>query len=374
MKGFDAQKYYELALDLTEKLCKIPAPSGLEDERARYIKNYLIEIGYKDAYIDSAKNVIWKLDGETEDYTLFMAHTDTVFPDLTALPYEDDGTLIKCPGVCDDTVCVAIILAYCKYLKDIGFKAKNSILFSANACEEGLGNLKGVRQIFKDFAAKIKVMFTLDGGYNHMVNKSVGSHRYKVVVETLGGHSFGAFGRLNAILVLSKIVDKIYQIEVPKKEGTKTTYNVGTISGGTSVNTIAQKAEMLCEYRSDDNDFLNDMKDKFEAIFNEIKTIYPDANISIELVGDRPAMGKVDAELLEKYSKMVINVQQKYTTQTVVATSGSTDCNIPHSLGIPAICVGVYEGKGVHTREEYLVKESVKIGVNIMNDLFNEIK
>jgi len=303
-----------------------------------------------------------------------MAHIDTVFPDLEPLPYEDDGTLIKCPGVCDDTVCVAIILAYCKYLKEIGFKAKNSILFSANACEEGLGNLKGVRQIFKDFAGKIKVMFTLDGGYNHIVNKSVGSHRYKVIVETLGGHSFGAFGRLNAILVLSQIVKKIYEIEVPKKEGTKTTYNVGTINGGTSVNTIAQKAEMLCEYRSDDNEFLNIMKDKFESIFNQVKDMYKDAKITVELVGDRPAMGKVDADILSKYSKMVIDVQQKYTEKEVVATSGSTDCNIPHSLGIPAICVGVYEGKGVHTREEYLVKESVKIGVNVMNDLFNEIK
>ena len=374
MKEFDTQKYYELALELTKELCKISAPSGLEEKRAEYIKNYLIEIGYKDAYVDSAKNVLWKLEGETQDYTLFMEHTDTVFPDLEPLPYEDDGTLIKCPGVCDDTVCVAIILSYCKYLKDIGFKAKNSILFSANACEEGLGNLKGVRQIFKYFAGKIKVMFTLDGGYNHIVNKSVGSHRYKITAETEGGHSFGAFGRLNSILVLSQIVNKIYQIEVPKKDGTKTTYNVGIINGGTSVNTIAQKAEMLCEYRSDDNDFLNYMKDKFNSIFDEVKAMYPDAKITIELVGDRPAMGKVDAETLEKYSKMVMGIQQKYTSQTVVATSGSTDCNIPHSLGVPAICVGVYEGKGVHTREEYLVKESVKNGVNIMNDLFNEVK
>ncbi len=374
MKEFDSQKYYELALQLTKELCKIPAPSGLEEKRAEYIKNYLIEIGYKDAYIDSAKNVLWKIDGETENYTLFMAHTDTVFPDLETLPYEDDGTLIKCPGICDDTVCVAIILAYCKYLKDVNYKAKNSILFSANACEEGLGNLKGVRQIFKDFAGKIKVMFTLDGGYNHIVNKSVGSHRYKIIAETEGGHSFGAFGRLNAILVLSQIVNKIYEIKVPKKEGTKTTYNVGTINGGTSVNTIAQTAEMLCEYRSDDNDFLNIMKEKFDCIFDEVKDMYPSAKITVELVGDRPAMGKVDADLLEKYSKMVMSVQQKYTSQTVVANSGSTDCNIPHSLGIPAICVGVYEGKGVHTREEYLVKESVKNGVAIMNDLFNEIK
>ena len=374
MSNFDTQKYYDLTIRLTEELCKIPSPSGLEDKRAEYIKNYLHKIGYTNAYVDSAKNVIWDIKGDTEDYVLFMAHTDTVFPDLEPLPYVDDGEIIRCPGVCDDTVCVAMILAYCQYLKEINFKPYRSILFSANACEEGLGDLKGVRQIYKDFANKISLMFTLDGGYSHIVNKSVGSHRYKICVKTQGGHSFGAFGRQNAIQVLSNIIENIYKIEVPKKEGTKTTYNVGIINAGTSVNTIAQKAEMLCEYRSDDNDFLNMMKDKFNSIFEEVKSMYPDAKISIELVGDRPAMGKVDTDILEKYSKMVIDVQQKYTNNKVVATSGSTDCNIPHSLGVPAICVGVYEGKGVHTREEYLVKASVENGVKIMNDLFNKVK
>ena len=192
MSKFDTQKYYDLTMHLTEELCKIPAPSGFEDARAEYIKNYLHNIGYKNAYIDSAKNVIWDIKGNTEDYVLFMAHTDTVFPDLEPLPYSDDGELIRCPGVCDDTVCVSIILAYCKYLKEINYVPRQSILFSANACEEGLGDLKGVKQIYKDFAGKISLMFTLDGSYNHIVNKSVGSHRYRVVVKTQGGHSLGA--------------------------------------------------------------------------------------------------------------------------------------------------------------------------------------
>ena len=372
MSNFDTQKYYDLTMRLTEELCKIPSPSGLEDKRAEYIKNYLHKIGYTNAYVDSAKNVIWDIKGDTEDYVLFMAHTDTVFPDLEPLPYVDDGEIIRCPGVCDDTVCVAMILAYCQYLKEINFKPYRSILFSANACEEGLGDLKGVKQIYKDFANKISLMFTLDGGYAHIVNKSVGSHRYKICAKTQGGHSFGAFGRRNAIQVLSNIIENIYKIEVPKKDGVKTTYNVGTISGGTSVNTVAQSAEMLCEYRSDDNECLNIMQNKFNDIFENAKKQFSDAEIEVVLVGNRPAMGNVNKEQLDKISNIVMDIQSKNANVEVKATSGSTDCNIPHSLGIPAVCVGVYKGKGVHTREEYLEKESVKIGVNIMHDLFNE--
>lgn len=372
MNEFDTQKYYELTMKLTEQLCKIPAPSGYEDKRAEYIKNYLHKIGYTNAYIDSAKNVIWDIKGNTEDYVLFMAHTDTVFPDLSPLPYEDDGEIIRCPGVCDDTVCVAVILAYCQYLKEINFKPTRSILFSANACEEGLGDLKGVKQIYKDFANKISLMFTLDGGYAHIANKSVGSHRYRIKVKTQGGHSFGSFGRRNAIQVLSSIVDNIYKIEVPKKDGVKTTYNVGTFSGGTSVNTIAQSAEMLCEYRSDDNECLEIMKNKFYDIFENAKNEFNDAEIEVVLVGNRPAMGNVDKDTLDKVSKTVIDIQSRNAGVQVSAHAGSTDCNIPHSLGLPAICVGIYKGAGVHTREEYLVKDSLKIGVNIMNDLFME--
>ena len=373
MKTFATKEYYDLTLELTEELCKIPAPSGFEDKRAEYITNYLHSIGYTNAYIDSAKNVIWDIKGKNDSYSLFMAHTDTVFPDLEPLPYIDDGEFIRCPGVCDDTVCVAMILAFCKFLKDVDYKVEKSILFSANACEEGLGDLKGCKQIFKDFANKIDIMFTLDGGYGHICNKSVGSHRYKVVANTQGGHSYGAFGRTNAIAVLSSIVNKIYQLQIPNKQGTKTTYNVGTICGGTSVNTIAQSAEMLCEYRSDDNECLSIMKDNFCQIFDQVKKDFPDATITIELVGNRPGMGDVDKEKLDKASKMVIEIQEKHSKMTVKESSGSTDCNIPHSLGIPAICVGVYKGAGVHTREEYLQKESIKIGLNVLNDLFMKV-
>lgn len=372
MNNFNSKDFYELTLDLTKELCKIPAPSGLEEKRAEFILSYLKNIGYENAYIDSGKNVIWKIDGKTSDYSLFMAHTDTVFPDLEPFNIVEDDDFLRCPGVTDDTVCVAMLLAYSKYLKDIDYKPTKSILFSANSCEEGLGNLKGARQLFKDFN-NISDMFTLDGGYKHLCNKSVGSHRYKVIVKTEGGHSFGNFGNNNAIAILSEITCKIYEIKVPKINDSKTTYNVGTISGGTSVNTIAQSAEMLCEYRSDNLKCFNEMKENFTNIFDNAKQLHPTINIDIELVGDRPCMGDVDKEKMDQLTNLVKKIQEKHTKLTVKIESGSTDCNIPHSLSIPAICVGVYEGGGIHTREEYLVKKSIIPGLDIVNELIYSI-
>ena len=236
-------------------------------------------------------------------------------------------------------------------------------MFVANACEEGLGNLKGTRQIFKDYGDRISHMYTFDGGYGHIVNDSVGSHRYKVTALTEGGHSFGAFGNRNAINVLAGIINEIYKIEVPQREGSKTTYNVGIIEGGTSVNTIAQNASMLCEYRSDNVECLAIMEKKYAEIFENAKANCQE--LKVELVGNRPCMDNMDMTRLNELSDFVCSVQEKYGKCEVKRDSGSTDANIPHSLGVPAICVGVYVGGGAHTTEEWLLKESLKPGFAI---------
>ena len=139
----------------------------------------------------------------------------------------------------------------------------------ANSCEEGLGNLKGSKQIMKDFEGRIKEFYTFDGKYPGLVDRCVGSHRYEVICETEGGHSYGAFGNNNAIAELAKLITKLYEVKVPVKENTKTTYNVGSIEGGTSVNTIAQQAKMLYEYRSDDAECVELMKNTFEKLVAE---------------------------------------------------------------------------------------------------------
>ncbi len=358
-----AQNYYDEMLKFMREISPIPAPSGHEEKRAKYVLSYLKSIGVQNAYIDDALNVICTVGDINDDMTVFMAHTDIVFPSDVPLDYIDDGEKIHCPGITDDVACLAVLLACLKYILDNKIKLNRTIMFVANSCEEGLGNLKGSRQIFEDFKGKIKRMYTFDGFYKHLVNASVGSHRYEVTAITEGGHSYGAFGNRNAINVLAGIIHEIYKIEVPKTGNSKTTYNVGTIEGGTSVNTIAQNAKMLVEYRSDNVECLNKMKEKYFEIFEAAKEKCQE--LKVELVGDRPCMDNMDMAELKRITELVYDIQHKYTGFDVKIQSGSTDANIPHSLGIPAICVGVCDGFGPHTREEWLEKESVKKGFAI---------
>ncbi|MBO5746351.1 MAG: M20/M25/M40 family metallo-hydrolase [Clostridia bacterium] len=343
-----------------KELCGIPAPSHFEHERAAYCKKWLEENGAKGVYIDEALNVVFPIncDGSSE-ITIFAAHTDTVFPDREPMPYSDDGEKIFCPGVADDTASVVILLLTAKYFTENKIVPEKGIMFALNSCEEGLGNLKGTRKLFKDYQDRIAAFITLDSTLNIVVDRAVGSHRYEVCVTTEGGHSYIKFGNRNAIAILSNIVNEIYKIEVPNKENTKTTYNVGTVEGGTSVNTIAQSAKMLCEYRSTDKECLEFMRREFERIFNEAKA---KTDVTFTLVGDRPC-GDIDPQKVENLKAKVVPVIENVTGKKVLFHSGSTDCNIPLSLGVAGLCIGTDIHENIHTREEWINKESIKTGL-----------
>ena len=360
----------EETLKLIEDLCKIPAPSGKEERRAEFVKNYMESFGAKGVYIDQALNVIYPVGIEGKNkIVVFMAHTDTVFPDTTyPMPFKRDETTLYSPGVGDDTVCLAIMLIVAKYVTEKGLKTDTGVLFVANSCEEGLGNLKGSRQLMKDFDGRVDRVYTFDGTYKHVVNKCVGSHRYKITFETEGGHSFGNFGNRNAIYAMSSLINELYKCKVPVNGDSKTTYNVGIVEGGTSVNTIAQKASMLYEYRSDDEECLAKMQAYFESCVNIAKN-EGKAEITVELLGVRPCGGKVDEKKLNDMTENVVAICEKYSGIPCDKTSGSTDANIPMSLGIPALCVGVYLGKGAHTREETAEIASIPVGLKIATEL-----
>lgn len=345
-----------------KELCLIPAPSHKEQKRAEYCKAWLEANGATGVYIDDALNVVFPINVEgSSEITVFEAHTDTVFPDMEPLPYAEDDERVYCPGVGDDTESLTALLYVAKYFIENDLKPEKGVLFVCNSCEEGLGNLKGTRQIFKDYEGRIAQLITFDcGNMKRITTDCVGSHRYEVTVKTPGGHSFGKFGNKNALVEIAKIATKIYEIEVPVKENTKTTYNVGSIEGGTSVNTIAQEAKMLCEYRSSEREYLALMKAKFEEIFDSARA--DDVEVIVELIGERPC-SSVDKARQDALVEKCAAVYKAMGTDEIAYGRGSTDCNIPLSLGIPAIAASTYNGNGAHTREEYVEKASVLPGL-----------
>lgn len=370
----DIQEYLasakEETIQLIKELCNIPSPTGHEEKRAEFCQKWLCQQGAENVVIDSAKNVIYSIGCDKDKpIVLFTAHTDTVFPDLSPMPFYCDEEYLYSPGVGDDTTCLAILLILAKYIANHHLVSDSyGILIVANSCEEGLGNLKGIKQIMKEYGNRICEVYAFDGQYCAVVNECVGSHRYEIIAETKGGHSFRDFGNENAIAVLSELVCRLYKCQIPTVDGSITTYNVGKIEGGTSVNSIAQKASILYEYRSNNIQCL----EKMHTFLNEELSHIQDnrnVNIKIKQIGNRPCGNIQDQAKLKQMTEKVIRICQKYSQIKCYETSGSTDCNIPMSLGIPAICVGSYIGQGEHTREEKVRKDSIAVGLKITAEL-----
>ena len=352
------------AQKLLMDLAQIPAPSNHEERRAEFCLNWLRSRGAEGAYIDEALNVIYPIgDTGENDLMVFMAHSDVVFPDTAPLPLRVENGRIYCPGVGDDTANAVALLTAAGYIAEQKLSPKNcGVLLVINSGEEGLGNLKGSRKILEDFGHRVKEFVTFDGNANVVVTKAVGSRRYRVTVKTEGGHSYARFGAPNAIAQLSQLIARLYEVKVP--DIGRTTYNVGTISGGTSVNTIAQNAEMLFEFRSDEREGLAIMQANFDAIVEEFRA--SGVQIQTEVVGDRPCGLDVDNSALARRAAEAVRAHYGFEVGFGV---GSTDCNIPLSMGIPAICPGCVLGAGAHTREEYVEIDSLLPGLKVAAQL-----
>ena len=352
----------EEALELLRTLGKIPAPTRREDLRAVFCRDWLLTQGAVDVTIDKAKNVICKIGCEAhEDIVAFAAHTDIVFPDTEDLPmHEEDGKLYA-PGIGDDTANLVNLLMGAKYLLKNQVKLKCGVLIVCNACEEGLGNLDGAKELFAAYGPRIKAFYSFDGYTPQCCSTAVGSYRYKISCKTVGGHSYINFGEPNAIEILCQLVEKLYQIKAPDE--VKTTYNVGRIEGGTTVNSIPQECSMLYEFRSTSQKCLEIMEEKFQKAVGSCRNL--GGELTVELLGVRPGNGPLDMDALRAFTQQSADIISNFYTGDIDFAAYSTDSNVPLSLGIPATTFGLYIGAKSHTREEYIEIDSLRTGLKI---------
>ena len=347
---------------LLESLGRIPAPSHQEDQRAAFVKAWLEKEGAQGVYIDKAKNVVYPLGCEGEGpVVVIMAHTDIVFPDTGELPLRVEGGRMFAPGIGDDTANLVQLLMSVKYVLSRRLTPACGIVFVANACEEGLGNLQGCRAIVDAYGERIQEFLSFDGYTGCVTDNAVGSHRYEVTVRTAGGHSYHNFGNANAIYYLSSMIQTLYEKQVPKEA--KTTYNVGTIAGGTTVNSIAQEASMMYEFRSESHACLEEMDAFFQSVTDTYRKMGVD--VSVEVKGIRPCRQGVEEDALRRLTERNRAIVEAYTGAACQAGASSTDANIPLSRGIPANTLGVIRGDLAHTREEWIDLASVEEGFRI---------
>jgi tripeptide aminopeptidase len=343
-------------IDLQVRLCEIPAPPFQETVRGQELKRLFQELGLRDVRIDAAGNVIGVRPGKAARPNLvFAAHLDTVFPEGTNVKVTRQGEILKGPGIGDDCRGLAVMLAVIRALNDGRVTTPGTITFVADVGEEGLGDLRGMKSLFFDsLKGQIDKFVSVDGTGLGITHIGVGSNRYKVTFKGPGGHSYGAFGMANPIQAMGRAIAKIDALEVPRQP--KTTFNVGRVGGGTSINAIPFEAWMEVDMRSVDPAALKDLDTRFnaavQAAVSEENARWNNRGLvsaSAELVGARPAgQTAKDSPIVHT----ALDVSHALQIESALGES-STDANVPMNLKIPAITIsGGGVGTGAHSLNE----------------------
>ena len=338
------------------RLCEIPAPPFKETVRAKAYAESLRALGLKNVRIDKEGNVLGERPGlAARPHLVFSAHLDTVFPEETNVKVTREGTLLRGPGIGDDCRGLAVVLGVIRALNKAGVQTPGTITFVGTVGEEGLGDLRGVKALFREtLKGQVDRFVSIDGTGLGLTHVGVGSLRYRVAYKGPGGHSYGAFGLANPIHALGRAMAKIADFEVPRQP--KTTFNVGRIGGGTSVNSIAFESWMEVDMRSADAAALKSLDASFHkavdaALAEENERWNNNGRLTVEkrLVGDRPAgRTPADAPIVEAAVSVT-----KALGLPVTLDEGSTDSNIPMSLNIPAVTIdGGGRGTGAHALGE----------------------
>jgi tripeptide aminopeptidase len=337
------------------RVCEVEAPPFKETKRAQLYAQMFKEIGLTNVRIDKEGNVLGEKRGlAARPHLVFSAHLDTVFPEGTPVTVKREGTVLRGPGIGDDCRGLAVLLAVARAMVKANIQTPGTITFVGTVGEEGLGDLRGVKYLFREgLKGQIDRFVSIDGTGLGITHKAVGSLRYRVTFKGPGGHSYGAFGMVNPIHALGRAMARVADFEVPREP--KTTFNVGRIGGGTSVNSIPFEAWAEVDMRSVDPASLKSVDAKFhkamdDAVADEnVRWGSRALSVDKQLVGDRPA-GQTPAD-----SPIVVAAVSatKALGLPVTLDEGSTDSNIPMNMNIPAITIdGGGRGSGAHALDE----------------------
>jgi tripeptide aminopeptidase len=361
-------------LDLAVTIQQIPSPPFGEEQRATFIRERFEVEGLKDTTIDDIGNVLGCLPGATKKPPLVVsAHMDTVFPYETDLQVRREADKIFGPGIGDNSLGLAGLFGLLWAIRQKqGPKAvlPGDIWFVANVGEEGLGDLRGMRAIVDRFDKDVLAYLILEGmALGQVYHRALGVQRFRINVHTSGGHSWVDYGRPSAIHELATLIHRLIAIPVPARP--RSSLNVGVISGGTSVNSIASEARLELDLRSEGSSVLESLVHQVEQIVEEAEK--PGVQIALDLIGKRPAGKLAPSHPLVRIAKRSLQRQGIQPNLTI----GSTDANIPLSRGLPAITIGLSTGYGAHTRNEYVQTQPLFQGlaqlVSVVEGIFEEL-
>lgn len=351
-------------------LTETASPPFKEQVRAKKYAEMMKAAGADSVWIDNVSNVLALRKGKGGQKTVVVeAHLDTVFPEGTDVKVKEKGDTLYAPGIGDDTRGLAAVLTVLKGMEKAKIETDANVLFIGAVGEEGLGDLRGVKNLFKKGGPHIDSYIAVDGdGINEITHRGLGSHRYRITFKGPGGHSYGAFGIVNPHGALGKAIYYFTQ-EADKftREGVKTTYSVSVIGGGTSVNAIPYESWMEVDMRSESPEKLNGIDKLLQAAVqkalkeeNGMKRSGPDLTVDVKQVGDRPS-GRTEAT--NPLVQRAIAVAKYMNVEPILSVS-STNANTPIAEGVPAITIGSGgTGGGVHSLGEWWLNDKGYLGM-----------
>lgn len=353
------QPLLDRILDLIVAVQQIPAPTFDESKRGQFVSRQFELANLSDVTIDELGNVYATRPGlsRSEKPILVSAHLDTVFPHDVDLTVRRTPTEIHGPGIGDNSTAVASLVGLNWLFDEQEIKLATDVIFVANVGEEGLGDLCGMRQVIDKLSDNLRATIVLEGiGLGRVYRQAVGSRRYRVTTRASGGHSWGDFPSPSAIHKLMDIGSALSKLKVPSHP--KTTFNIGVIDGGTSINTIAEDASLLLDLRSASPAELENLIIQALAIVKEFDN--GQVAVEVEQIGDRPA-GSISVE--HPLLTLAMSVLESVGIGKPRYAIGSTDANIPLSRNLPAVCIALTNGANAHRHDEYIETGALATGL-----------